>query len=62
MFFGSDRGGKALAILASFTETCKKFAINPRQYLKDILECLPVTSNQGLYTLLPFCHPVLQSA
>jgi hypothetical protein len=62
LFFGSDRGGKALAILANFTETCKKFAINPRQYLKDILECLPVTSNQGLYTLLLFCLAVLQSA
>jgi hypothetical protein len=29
LFFGSDRGGKAMAILASFTETCKKFASNP---------------------------------
>ncbi len=62
LFFASDRSGKALAILASFTETCKKFAINPWQYLKDILECLPVTPNQSLYTLLVFCHSALQSA
>ena len=40
LFFGSDRGGRALAILASFTETCKKFSINPWQYMKDTLDRL----------------------
>ena len=62
LFFGSDRGGRALAILASFTETCKKFGINPWQYLKDTLDRLPVTPREDLHTLLPSCQPVPQSA
>ena len=49
-----------MAILASFTETCKKFRINPWQYLKDTLDCLPVTPREDLYTLLPSCQPVAQ--
>ena len=43
LFFGSDLGERALAILASFTETCKKFSINTWQYLKDTFDRLPVT-------------------
>ena len=62
LFFGSDRGGRALAILASFTETCKKFGINPWQYLKNTLDRLPVTPREDLHTLLPSCQPVPQSA
>ena len=62
LFFGSDRGGRAMAILASFTETCKKFSINPWQYLKDTLDRLPVTPREDLHTLLPSCKPVPQSA
>ena len=60
LFFGSDRGGRALAILASFTETCKKFRINPWQYLKDTLDRLPVTPREDLHTLLPSRQPVAQ--
>ena len=29
LFFGSDRGGRTLATLASFTVTCQQFGLNP---------------------------------
>jgi len=60
LFFRSDRGGRALAIFASFTETCKKFSINPWQYLKDTLERLPVTPRESLHTLRLSCKLVNQ--
>ena len=62
LLFVSDRGGKALAILTGFTETCKKFGINPWQYLKDTLDRLPVTSREDLHFLPPSCQPVHQPA
>lgn len=34
---GSDNGGKYMAILYSIIQTCKLLAINPEEYLKDIL-------------------------
>jgi len=62
LFFGSDRGGRALEILASFTETCKQFDINSWQYLKDTLDRLPVTTPESLHSLLPACPPIPQLA
>ena len=53
MFFGSDRGGRVLATLSSFTATCKLFRINPWTWLRDTLIRLPVTPDDQLATLLP---------
>ena len=53
LFFGSDDGGRRLAILASFTATCQQFAINPWTWLKDTLTHLPATPTDQLVTLLP---------
>jgi len=53
LFFGSDQGGKALAILSSFTATCQQFGINPWTYLRDTLTKLPTTPTDQLHTLLP---------
>jgi transposase len=53
MFFGSDRGGRTLAILASFTATCELFKINPWTWLRDTLTKLPTTPADQLTTLLP---------
>jgi transposase len=53
MFFGSDRGGRTLAILASFTATCELLKLNPWTYLKDVLTKLPSTPTDQLATLLP---------
>ncbi len=53
IFFGSDRGGCALAILASFTATCELLKMNPRTWLKETLTTLPTTPADQLAMLLP---------
>jgi transposase len=53
MFFGSDRGGRTLAILASFTATCELLKTNPWTWLRDVLTKLPTTPVDQLVTLLP---------
>lgn len=53
LFFGSDRGGRTLATLASFTATCKQFGVNPWTWIKDTLIRLPLTPADQLHTLLP---------
>jgi transposase len=53
LFFGSDDGGRRLAILSSFTATCQQFGINPWTWLKDSLTRLPTTPTDQLAELLP---------
>lgn len=53
LFFGSDDGGRRLAILASFTATCQQFGVNPWTWLKDTLTRLPTVPADHLATLLP---------
>lgn len=53
LFFGSDDGGRRLAILSSFTATCQQFGVNPWTWLKDTLTRLPVTPAHQLAALLP---------
>jgi transposase len=38
MFFGSENGGHAAAILMTFCITCRKLKVNTWQYLKDVLQ------------------------
>jgi transposase len=37
MFCGSDRGGKAAAVIVSLISTCKRHRVNPWAYLHDVL-------------------------
>ena len=53
LFFGSDRGGRTLATLASFTATCQQFGLNPWAWIKDTLTTLPATPADQLDHLLP---------
>ena len=53
LFFGSDRGGRTLATLASFTATCKQFGVNPWAWIKETLIRLPVTPANQLAMILP---------
>lgn len=53
LFFGSDDGGRRLAILSSFTATCQQCGINPWTWLKETLTRLPTTPADQLATLLP---------
>jgi transposase len=53
LFFGSDDGGRRLAILSSFMATCLQFGINPWIWMKDTLTQLPTTPADQLTRLLP---------
>ena len=62
MFYGSDRGGRAAAVLCSFTSTCrmilrlskgKSLDIDPFAYLRDILSRIADHPNHHLDELLP---------
>lgn len=53
MFFGSERGGKAGAIILSLVQTCRGLKINPREYLEDILRRIMDHPFNNLHELLP---------
>ena len=53
LFFGSDDGGRRLAVLSSFTATCQQFGVNPWTWLQQTLTKLPLTPADQLATLLP---------
>lgn len=53
LFVGSDRGGETAAILYSFTATCRRHAIDPFAYLRDVLTRLPTHPLDRLTELLP---------
>jgi transposase len=53
LFFGSEDGGEAGAILLSFVQTCRGLGINPREYLEDIFRRLMGHNAQKLEELLP---------
>jgi transposase len=45
LFFGSERGGAAAANLMSLIATCKRAAVEPFAYLKDVFRRLPAAKN-----------------
>jgi transposase len=53
LFFGSEDGGEAGAILFSLVQTCRGLNINPRQYLEDVMRRIMGHNYQKLYELLP---------
>lgn len=52
-FFGSDRGGKAAATLYSLVQTCKRHAIDPFEYLRDVFTRISGLPVSRLSELLP---------
>ena len=57
LFCGSDRGGRAAAILFSLIASCKRHSLDPFAYLRDILVRLPkmplTTGTDELRSMLP---------
>ena len=53
LFFGSEDGGEAGAILLSFVQTCRGLGINPREYLEDVFRRLMGHNARKLEELLP---------
>ena len=52
-FCGSDHGGKTAAVLFSFIATCERHAVNPFEYLRDVLERIAGHPQSRLAELLP---------
>jgi transposase len=52
-FFGSDRGGKTMAILRSFVASCELVKLDPFEWFRDVLSRIPTHSIQQLDHLLP---------
>lgn len=54
LFMGSNRGGKAAALLYSLVETCQQNDIDPLAYVADVLERIPTHLNKHIQELLPY--------
>jgi len=52
-FFGSDNGGKTAAVLRSFVASCKRCAVEPLAWFRDVLSRIPAHSITRLSELLP---------
>jgi hypothetical protein len=53
LFVGNPRGGRTMAILASFTSTCFRHGIDPQRHLTQLLMNLPATPAADLPVWLP---------
>jgi len=61
-FLGSDNGGRTAAILSSLIATCKRLAIDPFAYLRDIFARLGAHPQSRLAELLPDQWQAVHSA
>ena len=53
LFAGNARGGRAAAILASLTSTCRRHEIDPQIYFTQLLANLPLVPERDLDAWLP---------
>ena len=53
LFLGSDRGGRAAAILYSLIQSAKRHDLDPFVYLRDLLLRIPTHPNKDIHRLLP---------
>lgn len=53
MFAGSHEGAQRAAMMYSLLGTCKKNDVNPFEWLKDVLTCIPDYNHKKLNQLLP---------
>lgn len=53
LFLGSDTGGKTAAVLATFVASCKRAAVNPFVWFKDVLGRIGSHPVNRLEELLP---------
>jgi hypothetical protein len=52
-FVGNERGGRTMAILSSFTRTCRRRGIDSQLYLTQLITNLPVLKLDELDLWLP---------
>ncbi len=53
LFMGSDRGGRAAAVLMSILQSAKRNGLNPQVYLKDAIDRISDIPHNKLSDLLP---------
>lgn len=53
LFIGAAEAGERSAILYTLIENCRRFGLNPYEYLRDILTRLPSMTNQQTRTVTP---------
>ena len=53
LFMGSDRGGRAAAVLYSVIHSAKDHALDPFLYLRDLFLRIPTHPNKDIHQLLP---------
>lgn len=53
MFYGSDNGGCTAAVLGTLIATCKRLAIDPFAYLRDVFDRIAAHPANRLDDLLP---------
>jgi transposase len=61
-FFGSDNGGKTAAVLLSFIAMCKRNAVEPFAWFRDVLSRIATHPMSRLAELLPHNWKPLQAA
>ena len=61
-FFGSDKGGKTAAVLLSFIAMCKRNAVEPFAWFRDVLTRIAIHPIQRLEELLPHNWKALYTA
>lgn len=54
LFFGSDRGGEAAAIIYSLLGTCKLNGVEPEAWLRDVLGKISDWASNRVHELLPW--------
>jgi transposase len=62
VFFGSDAGGKTAAVLLSFIATCKRNAVEPFAWFRDVLSRIATHPVNRLAELLPHNWKPLDAA
>lgn len=53
MFFASEAGGHAAAVILSFMQTCKLLKLDPWKYMRDVIARIAGHPSGRLYELLP---------
>jgi transposase len=53
LFIGAADAGERGAILYTIVESCRRHGIDPFAYLRDVLQCLPKSTNQQIPSLTP---------
>ena len=55
LFIGHPDAGWRSAVIYTIIQSCRRYGLNPQEYLTDVLQRLPSMTNQQVRDLLPAC-------